>query len=289
MRTGLFISAVSHFALVALALLGTPRLLENTKLETIEVDLVRDEQAEPEPEPLKEKEPEKKPPEKTAEWNPFPSSASAAPARPPASETTPTQRQQKQPPQQAQAPQQPQKEPQPQKVPTPQTPPAEQPGQQTPAPERPTQQALATPTPPPAEPPVQQSPWIFDPMNIPALMNIPNGGPQAEFDSEATTTANLSSDDRSAFKQHLKRCLKLPGGVSDNTRVTLRIFLKRDGGLASEPVLIEGSASSDGPRLMQAAIRSVKECQPFAFLPADRYREWKALDVTFSPKDVAGG
>ena len=277
---------------MALALLGTPKLFDNVPLETIEVDLVRDQEPEPAPQPLKE-EPEKKPPEKTAEWNPFPSSASAAPAKPPASETTPTQTKQKQPAQQARAPQPPPKESPTQKAPTSQTPPAERPTPQAPAAERPTQQALATPTPtptPPAEPPAPQSqPWIFDPMNIPALMSLPNGGPQPEFDSEATTTANLSTDDRSAFKQHLKKCLKLPDGMSENTRVTLRVFLKRDGALASEPVLIEGSASSDGPRLMQAAIRSVKECQPFAFLPADRYREWKALDVTFSPKDMAGG
>ena len=71
--------------------------------------------------------------------------------------------------------------------------------------------------------------------------------------------------------------------------MTLRIFLKRDGGLAAEPMLIEASASREGPLLMQAAIRSVKECQPFAFLPPDKYREWKTLDVSFSPKEMAGG
>ena len=164
------------------------------------------------------------------------------------------------------------------------------PAQTSPA-ERPTQQAMSAPTPSPAaEPPAQPSqPWIFDPMNIPALMNIPNGSPLADFDAEATAAANLSGDERSALKQHLKKCLKLPGGMSENTKVTLRVFLKQDGGLAGEPVLIEGSASRDGPRLMQAAVRSVKECQPFAFLPPERYREWKALDVTFSPKDMAGG
>jgi hypothetical protein len=277
-RTGLLISAVSHIALVAFALLGTPKLFDNVPLETIEVDLVRDQEPEPVPEPLKE--PEKKPPDKTAEWNPFPEAA-AAPTKPPVPDSAPSETKQKQPqPMQQARVQQP-----PQKQPTQQARPP-----QTPSTERPTQQALATPT-PPAEPPAQQSqPWIFDPMNIPALMNLPDG-PQADFDSEATTMTNLTGDDRSAFKEHLKKCWKLPDGMSteQSTKVTLRIFLKRDGGLAGEPMLIEASASRDGPRLMQAAIRSVKACQPFAFLPADRYREWKALDVTFSPKEMAGG
>jgi outer membrane biosynthesis protein TonB len=278
-RTGIFISAVSHIALVAFVLLGTPRLFDNVPLETIEVDLVREQDLEPEPPPL---EPEKKPPDKTKEWSPFPEAA-AAPAKPPAAENASpeTKQKQPQPTQQARA-----RQPSPKEPTTPQTntPP------QTPPAERPTQQALA-PQSPLAEPPAQQSqPWIFDPVNIPALMNLPNG-PQADFDSEATTTANLSGDDRSAFKEHLKKCWKLPDGMSteQSTKVTLRIFLKRDGGLAGEPMLIEASASRDGPRLMQAAILSVKACQPFGFLPVDRYREWKALDVTFSPKEMAGG
>jgi outer membrane biosynthesis protein TonB len=258
-RTGVFISAVSHVVLVALALLGTPKLFDSVPMETIEVDLVRPQEIE------LPKEPEKKPPDKRAEWNPLPE-ASAAPARPPTPEAATPQPKQKQPPptQQARTP-------------------------QTPPPERPTQQALA-PQLPPADPTQQQQPWIFDPASIPAVMNLPNS-PGSGFDSEASAAADLSTDERSAFKNHLKKCWKLPDGMSpaQSTRVTLRIFLKRDGGLAAEPMLIEASASRDGPLLMQAAIRSVKACQPFAFLPPDRYREWKALDVTFSPKEMAGG
>jgi hypothetical protein len=249
-RTGLLISAVSHVALVALALLGTPKLFQNVPIETIEVDLVRPDEAEPPP-----KEPEKKPPDESAEWTPLADPA-AARAEPAAPETPPSQADPKQPPS--------------------------------------TQQARAAPQPSPAQTPAQQQqqqqPWIFDPVNIPALMNLPNA-PQPGFDAEASTAANLSVDERTAFKQHLKKCWKLPDGMAatQSTRVTLRVFLKRDGSVAGEPMLIEASASRDGPQLMQAAIRSVKDCQPFAFLPPDRYREWKALDVTFSPKEMSGG
>jgi hypothetical protein len=237
---------VSHVALVALALLGTPKLFDNVPVETIEVDLVRPQDVEP------LKEPEKKPPEKPADWNPLPPSSAAAEAPvAPGGGSPEAKQEQPQPTQQARAP-------------------------QPPAPDLPA--------------PKPQQPSIFDPVNIPALMNLPNA-PQPGFDSEATTAASLSQDERSAFKAHLKKCWKLPNGMSEaqTTRVTLRIFLKPNGGLAGEPMLIEASASRDGPRLMQAAIRSIKDCQPFAFLPPDRYREWKALDVTFSPKEMAGG
>jgi hypothetical protein len=261
-RTGIFISAVSHVVLVAFVLLGTPKLFDSVPLQTVEVDLVPEQELEPAP-----REPEKKPPEKTAEWNPLPeaSTAQAKPAAPEA-RTPPSRAKQPAATQQARAPQ-----------PTPT--------------ERTTQQARAA-QPPQAEPPAQQSeqPWIFDPSNIPALMNLPNV-PQSDFDSEASAAANISTDERTAFKAHLKKCWKLPEGLSaaQSTRVTLRIFLKRDGGLAAEPMLIEASASREGPLLMQAAIRSVKECQPFGFLPADKYREWKTLDISFSPKEMAGG
>jgi hypothetical protein len=136
----------------------------------------------------------------------------------------------------------------------------------------------------------QQTPWIFDPSNIPALLDLPNA-PDKGFDSEATTTANLPAADKAVFKAHLKKCWTLPGGMSpaQTTRVVLRIYLKRDGRLASEPVLIEASASGDGPLLLQAAIRTLKDCQPYGFLPADKYREWRVLDLSFSPREMAGG
>jgi len=263
-RTGIFISAVSHVVLVAFALLGTPKLFENVQLQTIEVDLVRAQEAEPEPPP---KEPEKKPPEKSAEWNPLPE-ASTSQAKPSAPEATSAPVQAKQPPtQQARAPQQPA------------------------APEQKLQQQARAPRPPtetPTEAPQQQ--WLFDPVHIPSLMSVPEA-PKADFDSEATEQAELSAVEQSAFKAHVRKCWKLPEGMSaaQTTRVKLRISLKPDGALAAEPILIEASASREGPLLMQAAIRSVKECQPFGFLPRDKYREWKTLDVSFSPREMAGG
>ena len=60
-----------------------------------------------------------------------------------------------------------------------------------------------------------------------------------------------------------------------------------DGRLAAEPVLIEGKASMKGVLLMQGAIRALQACQPYAMLPADRYGEWKVLDLSFTPQDFS--
>jgi hypothetical protein len=40
--------------------------------------------------------------------------------------------------------------------------------------------------------------------------------------------------------------------------------------------------------LLQTATRALKECQPYGFLPADKYREWRLLDLSFSARDMAG-
>jgi hypothetical protein len=37
-----------------------------------------------------------------------------------------------------------------------------------------------------------------------------------------------------------------------------------------------------GPLLMQGAIKALEACQPYAMLPADRYGEWKVLDLSFT-------
>ena len=58
-----------------------------------------------------------------------------------------------------------------------------------------------------------------------------------------------------------------------------------DGRLAGEPALIEGSASIKGVELMRGAIAALAACQPYPMLPADRYGEWKVLDLSFTPHD----
>jgi hypothetical protein len=119
-------------------------------------------------------------------------------------------------------------------------------------------------------------------------MDLPNAQENG-FDAESTVRANLSDDERAAFKAHLRKCWKVPDGLAPATRVVLRVSLRPNGVLANEPMLIEASASRDGPAVLQAAKRALKECQPYAFLPAEKYREWKVLDLSFTPRDMAGG
>jgi outer membrane biosynthesis protein TonB len=110
------------------------------------------------------------------------------------------------------------------------------------------------------------------------------------FDGPAIDAADIASTVIAEFRRHLKTCSKLPASLSgaDEVKVKLRVLMTPDGRLAAEPILIEASASMKGPLLMQGAIRALQACQPYAMLPADRYGEWKVLDLSFTPRDFSG-
>ena len=276
MHSGAFISAVCHVGLVSLVMLSTPRQFVATE-RSIEAELVRADEIDP----PKEEQPKEQPKsEKPNAWD-FPEEklriempTFSPDARPNSSGPAPSKSSASQPPPAASAPAQP----------------APSNSQQAALSPNPQSSIAQQPPSAPAQP--KAAPSVFDPANIPMLMELPNaaGLPEKGFDFEATITANISGDDRAAFKAHLRKCWKLPDGLSPaaNTRVVLRVYLKRDGALASEPVLIEASASRDGPAVLLAARAALTACQPYA-LPAEKYREWRILDLTFTPKDMAGG
>jgi hypothetical protein len=115
--------------------------------------------------------------------------------------------------------------------------------------------------------------------------------PGDDFDTAAFSAAKVSTDDVTKFREHLKTCSVLPASIAPNDKVTIRLranFLP-NGTLASAPLLIEASASAKGPLLMKAAIEALVACQPYAVLPADKYDEWKVLDLSFTPPDFKGG
>lgn len=103
--------------------------------------------------------------------------------------------------------------------------------------------------------------------------------------------ADLKADVVAAFRAHLKSCLKLPEGLSPagDARLVLRVSLKRDGRLAAPPALMAAKATPQGPLLMKAAIRALEACQPYAMLPAEKYKEWRELDLEFTPAEFQPG
>ena len=156
------------------------------------------------------------------------------------------------------------------------------------------QQADAQPQPPSTSPlPAYRSPEPDLAIKYHVLLGLPPDLPQAksgDFDAPASKTADIASSLITEFRRHLRTCSKLPGSIaaSDKVKVTLRVLMTPEGRLAAEPILIEASASTKGPALMQGAITALQACQPYAMLPAERYGEWKVLDLSFTPQDFSG-
>lgn len=274
MRYGVALSAVVHVLLVSSLMLGTPKPFD-AQTAPIEVDLVRAEDVD---QPKPEEKPEPQKPETPNLWElPQEKPHIDLPRLSPSEQRQAAAKAKQAPAESQPAPQPPANNERAAPSPSPSPP-------QSPAPPQ-SGLSMARQAPAPARP----APSIFDPANIPALMDLPNAQ-SSGFDAEAVVKADISTEERAAFKSHLRKCWKLGGAApAPSTRVVLRINLKRDGTLANDPVLIEASASHDGLTVLNAAKRALKDCQPFAFLPGEKYREWRVLDLSFTPRDMAGG
>jgi hypothetical protein len=122
-------------------------------------------------------------------------------------------------------------------------------------------------------------------------LTLPDGRLGGGFDAPAIETAKIERSAVDAFRAHLKTCAALPTGISPAEKISLvvRVTLKADGALAAQPTLIEASASPKGPVLLQSLLRGLTKCQPYNMLPADKYQEWKSIDVRFTPADMGKG
>lgn len=271
-RWGIAASVLAHIVIAALIFLSTGvRRFEPPAPEVVAVDIVGpDEPAKaPEPAPSPSPTPDLALPKPDAS----PASAAAAPAPAPAQQPTPA------PTREAKA--------QPPPEPQPQTTPSAQPPTPAPAP-APSPTASAAPSYIPAQPDLTVKYGVM--LGLPPpLPPLPASGdsPDDGKDAGPSANTNLSANLVAPFRQHLKSCSKLPASVSrsDNIMVKLRVAMMPDGRLAAEPVLIAGTASVKALDLKQSAVQALTACQPYAMLPPDRYREWKVLELSFTPQD----
>jgi hypothetical protein len=91
------------------------------------------------------------------------------------------------------------------------------------------------------------------------------------------------------FKEQVRRCFKLPTGLAagQQLQMVIRIALSPSGVLARDPEMVSAKMSPLGPTLRDSAISAVRQCAPYK-LPADKYQDWKVLDIDFSPDQMMG-
>lgn len=156
----------------------------------------------------------------------------------------------------------------------------------------------AAKAPPPKPKPPQPK---FDANRIAALLDKRDPQRQAATGAEINRTAalgtpkgfapRLSQDELDALRARLRECWLLPAGAADakDLAVEVRIQLKQDGSLASEPALVRRGSSPYFQVAAESALRAVRRCAPFDFLPATKYEIWRDIEVTFDPRDMYRG
>jgi hypothetical protein len=159
--------------------------------------------------------------------------------------------------------------------------------QQLPTDQNPPQAQLAAQ--PPAPDPQPTGPHEMPPdMNrLAEMLGLPIG----EAAPSGTTDARMSkfTEGVREFKAQVKKCLTLPPGVAPNQRIkmVIRVELTRQGALAQDPAVMDAANPSIGYPLMQSVMRALRQCAPYS-LPSDKYKEWRVLDIDFSPDQMMG-
>lgn len=323
-RTDVAASAIAHLTLVGLIILiSEVHPFHPAAPETVSVDIVTPEQVKQEEAKAEEKAKEeaKKAPEPPPDLKlPKLDLTDKADAAAKAKQQAASQSSQQQASPEPQQPSQ-QKQPQPSQAPkqheanAQSQPPQPQPQQPQPSQPQPQPSQLPPPLPqvqpqsapqppqampqPEAAPPAYQAPEPDVTVKYGVMLGLPPELPPEPKDApkddggdaKDSIAAKLPPEIIAELRRHLKSCARLPAGVepTDSVRIKLRAVLATDGTLLRPPILIEAPPSAKGVALVKSATSALQACQPYRMLPADKYGEWKVMDLPFTPRDFGGG
>jgi hypothetical protein len=297
--TLLVLSAIVH--VVLLTAVAVPRQQVTSHGETMTVDLVPSDEVpdsvNTEPQPETAPSPMGQVPSPPTPQIPDPSILNQTPQTP--AQSPPAQRRDAQQPVQRQSQRSPPQTPtppaqaaQPQPPPPPPPPQQQQQQQQQTVPQPPQPMARAPSEALESAAKIEPDTLAAQAERLSAMLNLPGPGfGDGSGATEAVDKAKLTKDEVAAFRSHLKSCWKLPTGVNADQRlkVIVRLSLRPNGSLASEPALIEAGLSPIGPPLVKEAMRAIRQCEPYSMLPAEKYKEWRVLDIDFSPDQMSNG
>jgi hypothetical protein len=174
-----------------------------------------------------------------------------------------------------------------------------------PPPEEATSEPLIKPAPTPPQPKLKPQPEKpekkkFDINSLSALLNKVE--PSSQANPNAHTGAHpmkgigaqnaMTMDLVDALRNEIAQCWTNPPIGAPNPAdliVEYEIFLNPDGTLAGAPRLIGQSRTggSYARAAADAAQRAIYTCVPYK-LPADRYRDWHDITITFDPRQMMG-
>ncbi len=97
--------------------------------------------------------------------------------------------------------------------------------------------------------------------------------------------ARIAADIADALRTRIEECWNVPAGVRDaeNLKVRVRFQLGAGGAVTGGPAVLNHMNHPAFPAAAQSAVRAILACQPYDFLPPDRYDLWRDVILTFDP------
>ena len=73
------------------------------------------------------------------------------------------------------------------------------------------------------------------------------------------------------------------GANTEGIMVPIRMTLNPDGSLAGNPVALSVPGGPYGQVTAEAALRAVRRCAPYDFLPPEKFDSWGVVNINFTP------
>ena len=106
----------------------------------------------------------------------------------------------------------------------------------------------------------------------------------------ANPDAKMTADEMSALRERMKSCWNPPQGATSHVelRTVVKVELNEDGSLAGVPQIIEAPSGTYARSAPESVVRAIRRCEPYT-LPAEKYDEWREIEITFDPVDLFPG
>ncbi len=114
---------------------------------------------------------------------------------------------------------------------------------------------------------------------------LETGTPQHGSADMAGADAALSADLVDALRQKIESCWNVPAGVRDaeGLKVRIRFQMSPEGLITGGPEVLNSMGHPAFDAAARSAVRAVLACQPYDFLPPEKYDAWKDIILNFDP------
>ena len=162
------------------------------------------------------------------------------------------------------------------------------------------QQKTEVPTPPKKPEPPKPQPK-FEASRIAALLDKRDPQRRAATGDTLSTrpslgipagnAASLTQSEIDALRARIQQCWNPPAGLAEarDLVVVVRIRFNSDGSLSADPTLSNNLSHPTFHVAAESALRAVRRCAPYSFMPVAKYEVWKDVEVTFDPRDMFRG